>query len=300
MNENVARRPRFKRIADFNATRLTERDKAIIAVVSRYRFVTTSLILSLVPGSRQNVTRRLQRLYHAGFLDRPHSQLSLRYTGEISEIVYSLTPKSEMGRGSKPVTSLFLAHALAVSEALIRIESDSDSKGARFVSEFGILAIADCDSETRHIQWRVQVKTDTTKERIGIIPDGAFAIERRADGNSPRRRYFFLEVDRGTMPVSRKSLRISSIRRKALAYSRTRRGRVLQGRFNIPGFQVLFVAKSKERVARMEEACKEAAGDTLTSLFLFITQEELRAIPSLLDFIFPASPPHRLEEFGVI
>src|ERR1700761_3631892 len=104
--------------------RLTERDKAIIAAVSRYRFLTTSLILSLVPGSRQNITRRLQRLYHAGFLDRPSAQLVLRYSCELSEVVYSPATTKDAGRGRKPTTSLFLAHALTVSEVLIRIESD--------------------------------------------------------------------------------------------------------------------------------------------------------------------------------
>jgi hypothetical protein len=212
VKENVARRPRFKRTTAFAATRLTERDKAIIAAVSRYRFLTTSLILSLVPGSRQNVTRRLQRLFHAGFLDRPRAQLPLRYSGEISEIVYCPTSKAGMGRGYKPVTSLFLAHALAVSETLIRIELDCLTQRVHFISEHEILA-ATADSDTRHFQWRVQVKTDTTKEQIGIIPDGAFAIERTDAGATPRRLYFFLEVGRTSRSPSPSpsSMRITRI-----------------------------------------------------------------------------------------
>ena len=130
--------------------RLTDRDKAILSAVSRYRFLATSHVLSLVPGSRQNIVRRLQCLYHAGFLDRPRAQLPLRYAGELSEFVYSptrttlshLAAKAEetsSRREYKSVSSLFLAHALSISDALIRLEADCRSRGTAFISERDII-----------------------------------------------------------------------------------------------------------------------------------------------------------------
>ena len=266
--------------------RLTERDKAILAAVSRYRLLSTSLILSLVPGSRQNITRRLQRLYHAGFLDRPRAQLALRYSGELSEIVYCPSRKCDAGRGRKSTTPLFLAHALMVSEVLIRIESDCRTQGAKFIAENEILSSASEEPSMRRLQWRIVVKSTKANESIGVIPDGAFSIEHSFRG-IVRRRYFFLEADRGTMPIYRKSLRLSSIRRKAIAYGRSRKGRVLKDRFGITGFQVLFITHSKERLARMKEVCRDATGGAETSPFFFITIDEFRALAHPLDLIYP-------------
>lgn len=254
--------------------RLTNRDRSILSAIARYRFLTTSLILALIPGSRQNISRRLQGLFHAGLLDRPRAQLPLRYSGELSEFVYCPTRKSDAGRGYKPVTSLFLAHALMVSEVLIRVESSSRSKGMTFVPESEILAETNEESPPRRIQWRLTVSAALEREHVGVIPDGAFAIDRVGQGGVHRRLYYFLEADRGTMPIHRKSLRLSSIRRKALAYLRTRKARSLKDRFGIPGFQVLFVAHSKTRMIRMREVCD--ALDASRKSFIFTTLDELR------------------------
>jgi hypothetical protein len=266
--------------------RHTDRDRAILSAVARFRFLTISLIVALVPGSRQNISRRLQGLFHAGFLDRPRAQLPLRYSGELSEFVYCPTAKTDAGRGYRPVTSLFLAHALMVSEVLIRIASDLQASGARFISESEILSEIKYAASQRRIQWRVMVKADSAKEHIGVIPDAAFAIDRVGPRGDRRRLYYFLEADRGTMPIHRKNLRNSSIRRKALAYAQTRKTRVLKDRFGIPGFQVLFVTRSKERLAGMKDACREAPDGRDTSLFLFSTIAEVRT-SSPIQPIYP-------------
>ncbi len=285
MTENVARRPRFRRVLDFPKMRLTDRDKAILLAVSRYRFLATSHILSLVPGSRQNIVRRLQRLYHAGFLDRPNAQLPLRYAGELSELVYSPTRKTlshvtalpgETNSGRvKSVSSLFLAHSLSISDALIRIELDCRLRGITFITERDLLAALAVESP-KHVAWRVTIRAGADTENVGVIPDAAFAVERTDHSGGPRRWYFFLEADRGTMPLHRKSLRQSSIRRKVLAYSRSRSSRMLKDKYGIPGFQVIFIACSNERLEHIKEVCDAESKGHVSSLFLLATQEELR------------------------
>ena len=108
-----------------------------------------------------------------------------------------------------------------------------------------------------------------------MIPDGFFALERAEDANAPRLFYYFLEVDRGTMPIMRKSLALSSIHRKALAYSRSFKTGLLKKRFGIPGFKVLFVVHSKERLERMKEVCQKAHGKE-SSLFIFTCPDQMR------------------------
>ncbi len=286
MKKNVARRPRFKRVSDFRNTRLTARDRAILSAVSRFRFLTTSHILSLTSGSRQNIIRRLQRLYHAGFLDRPKAQLPLRFAGELAELVYAPTCKGiaqTMALGEttvwkktyRPVSSLFLKHALSISDALIFIETACRLRGAHFVPEKDIFDSTQCKAAAKRLQWRITIKSGRFMEKVGIIPDAAFATEKQ-DESGTKRRWYFLEADRGTMPLYRKSLRLSSIRRKALAYSQSRRSKVLKERSGIPGFQVLFVSRSKGRLERMKDVCREAMQGHATSLFLFATLDDLK------------------------
>ena len=187
MNKNVARRPRFKRVSNFPNMRLTDRDRAIISVVEHYRFLTTSQILALVPGSRQNIMRRLQRLYHGGFLDRPHAQLPLRFAGEISELVYA-PRKTVSGKKWKRVSSLFLAHALAVSDAVISIEAACRRQGLHFVTEQEILESISDGTDTKHLQWQVTIKNGKASERVGVISDATFALEH--DTATGPRRFF--------------------------------------------------------------------------------------------------------------
>lgn len=273
MNQNVARRPRFKRVSNLPNMRLTTRDQAILSVVEHYRFLTTSQILSLVPGSRQNIMRRLQRLYHAGSLDRPHAQLPLRFAGEISEMVYA-PRKTASGKEWKRVSSLFLAHALAVSDATIAIQAACRKHGLRFVTEDEILESISDGTDTKHLQWQVTIKDGKASERVGVIPDATFAIEHDT-ATGTRRFFYFLEVDRGTMPLHRKSLRLSSIYRKALAFRETRRKRILKDRHGIPGFQVLFVSAKGNRLKQIARECREASSTSDPSTFLFASIQEL-------------------------
>lgn len=266
--------------------RLTDRDKAILLAVSLYRFLTTSHILSLVPGSRQNIVRRLQRLYHAGFLDRPRAQLPLRYAGELSELVYAPTRKTpthvavEGGETDswgerKSVSSLFLAHSLSVSDALIRLEADCRLRGTSFIPERDILVAHPARNASR-FAWRVTIREGADTESVGVIPDAAFAVDRMDHSGSPRRWYFFLEADRGTMPLHRKALCQSSIHRKVLAYSKSRTSCVLKDKYGIPGFKVIFIARSKERLEHIKAVCEAQSNGRVSSLFLFATQDELR------------------------
>ncbi len=285
MNKNVARRPRFKRVSDFPSIRLTTRDREILSAVCRYRFLTTSHILSLIPGSRQNIARRLQRLYHSGFLNRPSAQMPLRFARQISELVYCPTRKSfrhdedccgrtASGNVWNRVSSLFLLHSLSVSGALISLKAGCNRHGFRFVSEEELLGSLPNESKSNRIQWRTTIKSGKTSERVGVIPDATFSVVAITD-TGIRSFYYFLEVDRGTMPLHRKTLRHSSIRRKALAYSQTRRGKILRDRYDIPGFQVIFISPAKKRMEGIKKICNEAENGRATSLFCFASEHEL-------------------------
>ena len=67
------RNPRFRRVDNFAPTEMTARDTEILRMVNRHRFLRSHQIAELLDGSREQVLRRLQRLYHHGYLERPLS-----------------------------------------------------------------------------------------------------------------------------------------------------------------------------------------------------------------------------------
>ncbi|TAK95379.1 MAG: DeoR family transcriptional regulator, partial [Verrucomicrobia bacterium] len=69
------RLPRFKRSPDIASMRLTERDREILRHIYRHRFLRTDHLTKLLSGSPQQIRRRLQKLYHHGYLERPRCQI---------------------------------------------------------------------------------------------------------------------------------------------------------------------------------------------------------------------------------
>jgi hypothetical protein len=88
-----------------------------------------------------------------------------------------------------------------------------------------------------------------------------------------QRAYFFLEADRGTMPVTRHTLSQTSFFRKLLAYEATWTNKVHQRYLGIPRFRVLTVTTIAARVNTLLAACSELKRGH--GLFLFADQSVL-------------------------
>lgn len=74
-NETVTRLPRFNRSPEIPSLRLTIRDGEILKCLQRHKILRSDHIVALCTGSRQQVLRRLQRLFHHGYLERPRCQI---------------------------------------------------------------------------------------------------------------------------------------------------------------------------------------------------------------------------------
>ena len=68
---------------------LQERDRELVRVVAQHRVISSDDLQLLVAGSEQMVLRRLQKLFHNGYLDRPRVQ---RLRGN-APMVYALGQK---------------------------------------------------------------------------------------------------------------------------------------------------------------------------------------------------------------
>jgi Replication-relaxation len=243
----------------------TGRDREIIRLVHRHRFLRSSHIAALTGGSPQQILRRLQLLYHHGYLERPRAQLQYYERGGSREISYGLGNKGgvllrrEIGLIVHPdawseknnvIGRVYLEHALMVADIMVAIELACRKRGIRLKYE-DQLAL---QSERQPFQWKVKIQGGL---KLGVIPDRVFALEFPDTNGTSQRAHFFLEADRGTMPIVRRNLSQTSFRRKLLAYEATWTQNLHQTRLGIHRFRVLTVTTSAARVISLVEACSQ-------------------------------------------
>jgi hypothetical protein len=293
------RAKRFERQPDtLPEPRLTSRDVAILRHVSRHRFLNSQQIMQLV-GDSPRIVRRLQSLFHAGYLDRPRAQLTYYASAGSSPLVYALGRKGaqviadtdhdhdEAYRWTlknRRAGQVFVQHTIEAADILVRLQkSTATSTQVKLVTAEEIIA----ESPTATLEMRaptkltVDVAYKEKRYRLSVIPDGMLALEFRDDTETPERSNFFLELDRETMPVMRKSKslgkegRQSSLLSKFLTYYAVWRQGLHKERFGWENFRVLTVTTSKKRVDTMIAAVKEITDGRGSSLFLFTDQETL-------------------------
>ena len=62
---------RFIRQPDrLEGRQLTKKGLEAIAIIERYRFIPSSLLVRLMPGGRRNTHRHLQTLFHKSYVNR--------------------------------------------------------------------------------------------------------------------------------------------------------------------------------------------------------------------------------------
>ncbi len=275
-----SRLPRFKRSTAVPPIQLTARDWQIIRMVHRHRFLRSAHIVGLIGDTSQHLLRRLQLLYHHGLLERPRAQLNYYGKGGSHHMVYGLgskgaaflrcefgiaIPKLRWGDKNRSVGRIFLQHALLVSEIVVGLELASRECGhVRLVSEGSLPVPKSIAHERRAFRWNVNL---SKKTKLCVIPDRVFALDRADPNGHNDRAFFFLEADRGTMPVMRKNLSQTSFYRKLLAYEATWRQGIHEGRFGFHRFRVLTVTTSKKRLKSLLDACSQLKSGH--GLFLF-------------------------------
>ena len=194
----------------FRGFRLTGRDLDIVRVVERYRFLAADHIRALVAGSRQQVTRRLQALFHTKHLARmiPLMRARLLKGEELRpRLVYALATKGKEALLSSgmPAEEIswtpdynlrkegHLEHELMISNFRVTLAlALADHGGAELT---GWLDDADIrDSVT--VEWVKHHKGKPVVYRVN--PDGYAATAVRGEHNN-----WFLETDNNTEELGR-------------------------------------------------------------------------------------------------
>lgn len=284
------RKPRFRRCENSSPLSITERDVLILSLVERYRLMASNHLFRLIGGSRQHLIRRLGRLFHAGYLERPRAQLFL---SDLSSrgIAYVLAKagrevlqkrgvatSSTSPRFNAVTSSLSIAHSLRVADVVSRFESEAVKRGWRFVPHQDWFGKDAAMPRWSQVRWKIRLKERGRRIDTWLIPDAAFVIETAVD----RPCYFLVEYDRGTMPVRRSSLAQSSFHRKVLAYIETRRCGALWKQFGVPAFRVLVITESTKRMHNLQAATAACFQRGESKMFLFMSLEDAKE-PRLLD-----------------
>jgi len=266
------RTPRFKRRPKaIGCIQLQERDLDIIKLVHDYRFIDSEQLELLIGCSHQVMLRRLKKLYHHGYLDRP-----------ISQVIFSnpLFGQRKMVYGPGDKGTDMLVERLGTEKGNI-VYNQKKSVSERYIqhtlliSHFrACLTLALRDKPIKLLFWvrenvnklkdHVYEDVSGRKRKLPIVPDGYFGIE-----DAGGKMYFFLEADRSTMSVTR-------FMNKMRAYWLWWRQGGAKRRFGIDNFRVLTLTISKQRrdnlVKATQQTDKTGAG---SYMFWFAASDDI-------------------------
>lgn len=250
----------------------------------------------------QTVLRRLQLLYHHGYLERPRTQIDYYHQGGNRPIIYGLgnkgatllkhqagptSPGTHWGPKNRAIGRLFLEHALLVSDVMVTLELACRQAGhVRLLTTDKLPLPTNAEPRPQPFKWNVKVDSQL---KLGIVPDKVFALDSERQSSDRNPAFFFLEADRGTMPVVRKNLSQSSFYRKLLAYEATWKQEVHRSQLGFHRFRVLTVTTSADRVKSLIDACSQLKSGH--GLFLFTDLETFQQHADVLTMPWKTGRP---------
>lgn len=244
---------------------ITPRDARLLLLLYAYRVLTTDLIARLLSfqGHESTLQRRLRVLFKAGFIDRCQEGEYLRFVKREKCVVYGLGKRgyeylahahpeldlatdnrqaSRLLQMNREIRAMTLAHDLGVNRFRAAVDvSLHQAAGARLIfwRTHGIAFKVKAEER----QLRLFKVKDT--KLVSVIPDGLFGVEHTTEPAGDNRAYFYLEYDRGTVPLKRWGLK------KCFAYARYAQGQCSRER-GFATFQTLNIAPTQERMAHMQ------------------------------------------------
>lgn len=267
-NGSPKRLPRFRRAAVLSHCVLTPRDLDTLSRVVSYRLATSEHLQALDRGSGQGLLRRLQKLFHAGYLDR----LLPRHVdgGGSAPMVYAITnrgiralqkhgrlesaSRTDWNAKNHSLHDLSIRHTLLVSQVRAVVELACGARPGLRLHFW---------KEGRELIDRVDVALPEGYAAVPVAPDAFFALE-----DAKGRMNFFLEADRGTMTVTR-------FVRKLQAYAACFRDGRHKDKFGIRFFRVLTVTTTPARTSNLVSAAIAEGLAGLDRMFLFSSESQL-------------------------
>lgn len=292
----LTRRPRFRRSSEPPAFRLTDDDVVIVRHLARHRFLRSTHIAALVGRSVDAVNGRLKGLFHHGYVDRPRAQLDFYPIGS-APMAYALADRGarllierdgidfanvEWSRNNRRAGRPFIEHQLEIVDFYVGLQLAMKTRAERLIHPDELVAAFPDQTINagNPFALRAKVPHQGVLLEVGVVPDLAFGLELAGGA----RRYFMVEIDRGTMPVVRANFLQTSFERKMRAYLAAHAAKTHEQRFGWNTFRVLTVTTDEYRLHSMQKALRElhVPHSPGMSLFFFTTREELRTPDALM------------------
>jgi len=284
----TGKRSRFRR-SKATTIQLTERDITILKALEQHRFLTTDHLLALTNGtSRQGITRRLRELYDAKYIDRPRAQMMALAYAEKRPMIYALgnegaellsnrfqmaLPDVYWTEKNRRVKEKFVEHTLGISDFMVSLEmACRAAENIRIITKDDMLAASpETTRRKRHpFRWQTRIHWNNQWHDIAIVPDIIFGLHYTDHPEGKNKAYFMVEIDRGTMPITRRDIGQTSFARKLHSYADTFERKLHVEHFGIKNFRVLTVTTSRERIETMKTSfASEIASKSPAGLFLF-------------------------------
>ena len=250
---------------------LQRRDEDIVRTVATHRVISSEELTLLMSGSRQGVLRRLQALFHGGYLDRPRVQ---RVSVRNRPMLYALGQRgAELVRSdenrrrvdwsekNRELGAHFIEHTWMISRVRTAvILAAARSKGA---------VTLDAWCGDRDFRDAVTVQSGGTAVRVPIVPDAFVTLGVHTEPIGRIR--LFLEADRGTTDLKRFVMKMRGYQE----YWRTGAAMESLGARN---FLVATVARTPQRARSLAEACRDVGSDL--RMFVFTSEPECRPVDS--------------------
>lgn len=270
--------------------RLTDRDRDIIMALHKYRFLTTDHLQTLTgTNSRWGMNARLRLLYDNKYIDRPKAQFAIFSHANKRPIVYALgnkgasllstryglkmPAKTYWTEKNRRIRERHIEHTLGIADFMISVEEMCrTSDHLEMIDQQSILNRA--PKQVRRskypFRWKTQIRHNGKRHDIAIIPDYVFGIRDKNRKPVLNEKFYFVEIDRGTMPITRRDITQTSFMRKVLSYADTLERDLALKLFKMKGFQVLTVVNSEDRIAAIQNAITHLPEKSFsTGTFLF-------------------------------
>lgn len=271
--------------------RLTPRDLALLANLSRLRLASAEQLAALDGGSGQNVSRALLALWENGYVERLLGQAEVRvlYKGSFP-LIYGLTRTGawllrkhgySIHRRLLYETDKqrhagwrFIEHRVDITEFMVRLQvACRAGSDVTLIDRQAIMDKAPKAERDRRVRLAAKVRIDGAHQLLSVDPDELFGL-RFADATQAT--YFMFERDRGEMPVHRRKGKDQTYyAKKMLAYYEANRVGEHVREIGIPNYRVATVTTTPERVEQMIEAQKEITNGRGSNMFLFIDDASL-------------------------
>ena len=266
----------------------------IVRQVAQHRLIRSAHIASLVGRSLDRTNDRLHLLFHAGYVDRPRAQLDRFPTSGTAPMVYALADRGarllcereglccgtgERSRKNREAGRPFIEHQIEIVNFQVALQRAVVQRSdVRLISAEEMNSAASrrpMQASRAPFALRAKLAHRGVVREISVVPDIVFGLQ-LANGS---RRNFMVEIDRGTMPISRSRFDQTSFEKKMRAYLTAHAAKQHDRQFGWKNFRVLTVTTDQERMQSMKEALRglRVPHGPGASLFLFATFDDLRA-----------------------